>query len=477
MTQKKITLNKEKLIHINLLHSTYQYILNLIKKKELTTQLSNDEIFLLSFLSGWFKKRSCHDVIKDEFATLMNKGWFPKFNKSYEFPLDEEYCVTMQLNEDGYYRNLEESYLKIFGNIARNSYAWGCHPRNMVKLVNILKNVISNDVINKEFNNITEQRCFRLHRDFLLQKYHQDGKPDEVYAWNAMRRVIIDTFPIEDIILPYTQWRFNVELNPERLKRGLFYSLFYNLPEDGNRISTIIAQLYYKYYGFVEGHYFDIIFEGLHGEFGTENQKLLSRLLTLASEHKMLNHLKSKYETYCDKNGVPFSKRLKPLLDYSSATESPSTMEEYPQPILSKTNSTSLSEGQLCFIVGLLTKTGNRIQPLLQSEGNDVDIFLNFLGVRNKLEANKKYKIRWNDNINSLKYFIYKLYEGRKVPSGTWKDVTNLFTVYSKRAGGFTNLQHDSIANKSREQTFSSVNKNVKDYIDECFSKAKWYKG
>lgn len=102
---------------------------------------------------------------------------------------------------------------------------------------------------------------------------------------------------------------------------------------------------------------------------------------------------------------------------------------------------------------------------------------MNFLGVRNKFASNKKNKIRWNDNIDSLKYFIYKLYEGRKVSPGTWKDVANLFMVYSKRTSGFMNLQHDSIANKTREQTIKSVNKNVKDYIDECFSMAKKYKG
>lgn len=478
MVQKKITLDKEKLIHINIFHSTYQYIFNLIKNQRLTASLSTDEVFLLSFLSDWFKKRSDRDVIKDEFDTFLDKGWFPKFNKSYEIPLDEEYCVTMQLNKEGYYRNLEDSYFKFFSNTIRSPYVWDCHPKNMVKLVNILKDVISNDIVNKNFNNITEQRSFRLHRDFLLQKYHHDGKPDEVYAWNTMQRVIIDTFPVEDIILPYTQWKFNVELNPERLKQGLFYSLFYNLPKDENRANMIITQLYHKYYGFVEGHYFDIIFEGLHGEFGAENRKLLSRLLTLIFEQKTLNHFKERYERYCDKNGIPYGKRLKPLLNFSLAAKSqPITMEEYPQPIQSKKSQTSLSEEQLCFLVNLLTKTGNYTHPLLQPDSNDTNKFLNFLGVRNKFASNKKYKIRWNDNIDSLKYFIYKLYEGRKVSPGTWKDVANLFMAYSKRTSCFMDLQHDSIANKTREQTIKSVNKNVKDYIDKCFSMAKKYKG
>lgn len=129
MVQKKITLDKEKLIHINIFHSTYQYIFNLIKNQRLTASLSTDEVFLLSFLSDWFKKRSDRDVIKDEFDTFLDKGWFPKFNKSYEIPLDEEYCVTMQLNKEGYYRNLEDSYFKFFSNTIRSPYVWDCHPK------------------------------------------------------------------------------------------------------------------------------------------------------------------------------------------------------------------------------------------------------------------------------------------------------------------------------------------------------------
>ena len=40
----------------------------------------------------------------------------------------------------------------------------------MVKLVNILKDVISNDIVNKNFNNITEQRKFSFAQRLFVAK-------------------------------------------------------------------------------------------------------------------------------------------------------------------------------------------------------------------------------------------------------------------------------------------------------------------
>lgn len=474
MSQTKVILNKETLIHNHIVCDVYWYIRSLINEPSLNKPLNRIESFLLSVLSDWYKKRNCRNVIKNEFDNFVNRGWFPKYDKCYEVP--EKYAI--QLNENGYYKYLEENYFKSFFNPTNNSYVWNCSHNNMIKSINILKAVVGNNILTKKFDDITSNKSFRFQKDYLLQKYHSDGKKDEVYALDTIKRVVMDAFPIEDIILPYNTWKFNIELDPERLKRNLFYSLFYNLPKGDDRKHILIPQLYYKYYGFVEGHYFDTVFEGLHGEFGTEEQRLLSRLLALNHEQKIMKSVLSKYDTFCEKNGIPHGKYLGSFLSHT-----PNKKDDI-EPQVSTIHSVELgirsesfTNEQLCYLVELLAKDGKTFKPL---DDNNKDKFLCFIGAKNRTAAYNIQKIEWNGNVDSLKYFIYKLYEmangkNSKLKPDTWRTVANIF-MFPNRKNVFAKLNYTTIVGRSRNKIEKTLSSTVMDYINECFLKAKNYR-
>lgn len=247
MFQRKVISEEEIAMYNCMINDTCCYIYNLIKNRPLYSPINKMDSFLLSFLSNWYnKRRNSHEVVKDEFDIFVRKGWLPRYNKGFEYTRNEEYAITINFTEEGYYEYLEKSYFRHFCNPSENSYAWNCRPNNMIKLINIIKDVVGNDILNKIFNDVTSDKNSRLQKDSLLQKYHRDGKLNEVYTWDTMKRVIVDTFPIEDIVLPYDKWKFNIELAPDRLKRGLFYSLFYNSPKNYSQREILVTQLYYK---------------------------------------------------------------------------------------------------------------------------------------------------------------------------------------------------------------------------------------
>lgn len=469
-------------------------------------KLSEQERILSYFLFNWFRQRSGYGLITNEFENAHNNGWLPAY-RNLEVPekvfpiqlklINEAFAMvkrnhlihtgdnfTIYLSEveaECEYEHDPKTYKYLQAQIAEKdykkvSYLYYCmsfynadllrknnYWKIVIHLVQIIKLMISKNIPSKVCEEIT--RTISAEDKAALQKhFHQAGNST---LWENTHNLWQEFFPYQDIILPYEIWKKEKEAQPSLLAKSLFYSLCIRL--DGRGISQkqkLMSLIYYWYYGFVEGHYTETIFDGLHGAYGNEEQKLIIRLFSLENDKDVLKYFSVQYDIYCSEREIPEKDRisfLKPT-QLQNKNADKVKMQEKAQSAISY--QLKLPEGfdkeHIKYLVGLvysdLKLIGLECKPYLT-------YFLGGEGIAPSAEK----LIQWKGNRGTLKYFFSNLYqEGAHI----WNAVANSFQVI--RNNKFISFRSsESFSNYSKKKAQEDAGQDMVAKIDKCIQEAK----
>lgn len=480
---------KEKGVYNKLVRECIKLFRHFMGKISLDRSSQNkEEKFLFPFLLKWLQGR-CGSLLKNEFDEVYRKkGWIPTYNErmlhndnTIPFYFMESLNKALDLidknhlgykekyspKEEGYYKNILYAYYCLYYYNADLLFHRNIQYK-IIRIFRIVEVMIKDEVLYDTYKKISVSLS-PDEKNALQRNFHKENSYNTI--WMAISAFQDDIISIEDIVLQYKVWKADKELNPDLLERGLFYSLCLRFSENGIREKqAFVSCIYYWYYGFVEGHYAEIIFAGLHGEYGSEEKKLLSRLLALEEDKGILKYLQKKYTIYCNKKQIPANKQIESLKTVSdnesldNESKNPQTTKDIP---LQLEMAKGFNDGKISCLSGLLAD--------LKLISVDDKIKLSyFLGSKKLSIPQKKYLIVWHGTYYSLKYFIDRYYKSRgiRVANNTWKKVCNTFIVVDKKveAGSLSNSK--SYSNLPIKKCKEQMGEDLVKFIDECIDKA-----
>lgn len=452
--------------------------------------LSKKERILLHFLFDWFRQRSGYVLAMDEFEYVYNNGWLPVYkneastrNTSFfndslireafrvalqnsllpnmgwrdKFMLLKEFLGNSKLSDKNYEKALYMHYCLFFYN-ADLLRAPRCKHK-IIRLAQVIRSTVNEGILHKVYEDVTN-KVSEEDRDALQRNFHKKNTHTLQESVHNLRH---EFFPYEDLVLSYENWKKEKETRPDLLSRSLFYSLCVRLGR--NDISTkrlTVSLIYYWYYGFVEGHYVNVIFDGLHGAYGDEERKLIIRLFSLEDNKDVLDYFSKQYGVYCCEREISGKDRISLLIPKRNASEV--QLQEESQPAIS--NQLPLPDGfdkeHVKYLVGLVYSN----LKLIEAEHKPYLIY--FLGGDGVTPSREK-PIQWKGNRGTLKYFLSCLY---KKGDRIWYPVADCFQV--KSGNKFVSLTGNrSFSNYSREKVSRDAGQDMMTKIDECIAKAK----
>lgn len=470
---------KEIPIYCNIARKGVKIFRTYVRKISLSKTPQNDEErFLLPFLLKIIKGRY-GTIVRNEFDYLYANNWLPKWEEKMKsdispfimcdlmlgteivnkYSLDnEEKCNP--LSEDGYKKLLFRYYCLHFFN-ADLLYSKNIQYKMMrfFRLVNLMvkENVLFN----------TYEEALSTHsdviKDILQNTFHKESSSASI--GDGLVNFHKNVLSLEDIVLRYDDWKSYSEMNPQRLQRRLYHSLCLRTTcKTLNEKLLFASFLYYWHYGFNQTNYIDIIFDGLHGEYGTDQKNSISRLFAVEKDKKVMKYFQKKYKGYCTRRGIPKESQITILLN-----------SELPQ---SPTEEASIKGNNSCRCNKPNGWNKEMINTLVMSLADnqiiDKDSMSNlkqFLGFKHDSTNFKEKVIDWYASRSSIKYFICELYN-KPVPNGIWPAVQEKFTV-KVRGKQKMLTSSDSLPNLSRTMCIKRMGNDEKDKIDKCLSDAK----
>ena len=456
--------------------------------------LSKEELMLLHFLFKWFRQRFGYGLITDEFENAYNNGWLPQYinretSKSVSpftkpFILEaikmakynrllsniseveigsilKEFFSNSKMTNDNYKNVLYLYYCLFFFNadlLMDQKY-----EHKIIRLIQVIKLIINQGTLYKIYEDTTKNVSIEdraaLQRHFHCQNTHT--------LQENVHNLQHEFFPYEDLVLSYENWKKEKEAQPILLSRSLFYSLCIRL--DKKDISTkrlTVSIIYYWYYGFVEGHYINTIFDGLHGAYGSEEKKLIIRLFSLENDKDILKYFSAQYGIYCSERKIPENEQISFLRPTHLQKKNASQVKMQENPQFAISHRLSLPEDfdkeHIAYLVELVHSRLKLIKPEFKP------YLTYFLGGEGSAPTAEKL-IQWEGNRGTLKYFLSTLYQ-----KGThiWKTVTNSFQVISKNE--FISLtSNESLSSYSKKKAEVDAGQDMITKIDECIKEAK----
>lgn len=486
---------KEQAIYINITRGILKEVRKSIRKISVDEEsLNKGERILLHFLFDWFSQRFGYALIADEFEYAYNNGWLPIYkNESTEegsssftkpFILKavsiairnhllsnmdrseirstlKEFSDNRKLSDNNYKNVLYLYYCSFFYN-ADLLRGQRCKHK-IIRLVQVIRLIVTEGILHKVYEDIT---MGVPEKDRIALQKHFHGKNTHTLQEN-IHNLQHEFFPYEDLVLSYEEWKKEKEAQPALLNRSLFYSLCIRL--DDNDISTkrlMVSLIYYWYYGFVEGHYVNIIFDGLHGAYGGEEKKLIIRLFSLENDKDVLKYFSAQYGIYCSEREIPPKDQIPFLIPTQLRKKNDDKVksQEMPQTAISHQLSPpkDFDAEHINYLVGLVSSE-------LKLISEDFKPYLTyFLGGKGIAPSAEKL-IQWKGNRGTLKYFFSSLYQkGDQI----WNAVANSFQVISKKK--FRSLTSSvSFSNYSKEKAQEDAGQDMVAKIDKCIQKAK----
>lgn len=486
---------KEQAIYLNITRGILKEVRKSIRKISVDEKsLSKGERILLHFLFDWFSQRFGYALIADEFEYAYNNGWLPIYkNKSSKedssfftkpfilkaVPIAIRNHLLSNMDRSEIWLTLKEfgNNSKLSDNSYRNvSYFYYClffynadllmdqkYEHKIIRLIQVIKLIINQGTLYKVYEDIIKNVSME-DRTALQRHFH--GKNTHTLQEN-IHNLQHEFFPYEDLVLSYEEWKKEKEAQPALLNRSLFYSLCIRL--DNNDISTkrlMVSLIYYWYYGFVEGHYANVIFDGLHGVYGCEEKKLIIRLFSLENDKDVLKYFSAQYSIYCSEREIPEKDQIPFLMptQLRERIDDKVKLQEMPQTVIS--HQLSFPEGfdaeHIKYLVGLVSSELKLIEA-------DFKPYLTyFLGGEGSAPS-PEHLIQWKGNRGTLKYFFSSLY---KKGAQIWNAVTNSFQVISKKK--FRSLTSSvSFSNYSKEKAQEDAGQDMVAKIDKCIQEAK----
>lgn len=440
------------------------------------TPQNNEERFLLPFLLKIIKGR-CGTVVRNEFDYLYANNWLPKWEEKMKpdispvimcdlmlgteivdkhFLDNKEKCNP--LSEDGYKKMLFRYYCLDFFN-ADLLYSKNIQYKMMrfFRLVNLM---VKENVLFNIYEEALSTHSDAI-RDSFQNTFHKELSNASI--GDGLINFHNNVLSLEDIVLRYDDWKSYSEMNPQRLQRRLYYSLCLRTTcKTLNEKLLFSSFLYYWHYGFNQANYTDIIFDGLHGEYGNDQKSNISRLFAVEKDKKVMKYFQKKYKGYCIRRGIPKESQITILLN-SKLPQSPT--EEVP---IKDNNSCRFNRpnGWNKEMINTL------VMSLVDNQIIDKDSISNlkqFLGFKHDSTSFTEKVIDWYASRSSLKYFICELYN-QDVPRGIWLAVLEKFTV---KVHGGQQMLTSSLASLSRKAYTKGIGNDEKNIIDKCISDAK----
>lgn len=478
-------------------------------KKALRTPLQRGEEILTSFILDWLHIR--WRVIEEEFDLAYNKGWLPQYkevrsNQSSSF-LDLfsiEYLEALKtVSSNNLYNSAKDKYkqLKHANNIISTDsftedeykdvlYIFYCLYFYNTDILN-LKKYKTDKIFNwvKFIKIVVEQNYMHeLCKKYLcnngLEKYDKAIKinyqtNDRTYKDIVMISLTENFFPETNIGQKYSYWKSYSEASYDTLKRSLFYSMYVRLPQKNSmlsykRKSLILKLLYYWYYGIVEEHYAETIFDILHGEYGDGERDLMARLFAEKNESDktVLNYFKRRYAQYCLSKNISQDKQV-PILKSSNkkdGTQDNQTIYSKAPLQLSKMPD-GFTINKLQYLAKLLYDGNGKISLLATIESKNALPY--FLGAPTTPKPPSNYQISWNKDMKSLKYFITRLYDTNTM-HGVWKITREAFLIFSKgKLREINSAQSLSNLSSTGSKGYLNIDSKIKDFIDASIASAK----
>lgn len=475
---------KEKGIYNRLAKESIKSMRHIMRQISFNREPENkEEKILLPFLLQWLKERKDCENINDEFEEAYKKNWFPLslkgLRKVQPVLITEALNKAIMLVETKKLYKSKESlfadneacgYEKMSKILLFLFYCLYFYNEDLlsekeieykiIRIIRIIKILVKEERIYKTYREITEYLPIES-KKALYMNIHKN-RNDTI--WWSVFNLQSDIFPPEEMVLQYTKWKLEKETTSKLLDRNLFYSLCIRLPEQVIPKKWLFASLiYYWYYGIVEGNYAETIFNGLHGVYGNVNQNILIRLFNADDvDVEILNYFREKYKYYCDKKEIPSSQKFKLLIDTIKS-----------EPINDKKGNT-LQSYQLNKPQNLSIKQLEYLSKLLCNKGFFEEKYQNnFSNLIKGLSLPQGELIAWNYKRHSLIYLVRQLYpKTKKLGNGTWQVIANNFEV--KCGSQQRQLPYStSYSNLSEKDMLKGMEKERKEEIDECISKAK----
>ncbi len=455
---------------------------------------SKAERILLHFLFNWFRQRFGYGLIANEFENAYNNGWLPTYkNKSATegtsfftkpfiikaISMAKQHHLLSNMDGSEIWLALKEflNDSKLSGNNYKNVlYLYYCfffyntdlltnqkYEHKVIRLIPIIKSIINQGILHQVYEDVTKN--ISSGDKATLQK-HFHGQNTHTLQEN-IHNLRHEFFPCEDLVLSYEEWKKEKEAQPALLNRSLFYSLCIRLAQ--NNISTkrlVVSLIYYWYYGFVEGHYINTIFDALHGVYGDEEKKLIIRLLSLENDKDVLEYFSTQYGIYCSKKNMAENEQI-PFLRPTKLQKKDTfqaKMQEKPHFAMQYRLSApkDFNEKRITYLVGLVHSE----LKLIEAEFKPYLAY--FLGGRG-VTPSAENLIQWKGNRGTLKYFFSSLY---KKGAHIWNAVANSFQVQSN--GKIISLTgSESFSNYWGKKVEEDIGQDMAAKIDKCIQEAK----
>lgn len=486
---------KEQVIYTNIargiLKEIRKSIRNILVDEE---SLNKEERILLHFLFNWFRQRLGYRLISDEFEHVYNDGWLPTYKNKpvtegpsfFAKPFVVEAVLMAKQNHllldmdrteiwsilkeflsdnklsDNNYKNVLYLYYCLFFYNADLLRVQRCKHK-IIRLVQVVRSMVGEDILHEVYKNIVAMMS-KEDRTALQMNFR--GKNTHTLQENV-HNLQNEFFPYEDLALSYENWKKDKEAQSTLLSRSLFYSLCIRL--NRNDISTkrlIVSLIYYWYYGFVEGHYVNIIFDGLHGAFGEEEKKLIIRLFSVEEDKDTLKYFSAQYGVYCSERGIQEQDRISLLRSTSLQKKNANkeNLQEKPQPATSYR--LWLPKGFDAEHIKYLSELVHSKLKLIEPE---FKLYLTYFLGGDGTAPSAERLIQWKGNRGTLKCFLSSLYPPH---SHIWQSVVDSFKVTSK--GKFIPLtKSESLSNYSEKTAKQDAGEEIVAKIGECIKEAK----
>lgn len=480
-------------------------------KNALKKPLRKEEEILISFLVNWLRARWKTDF-SIHFEVAYNRGWLPTYNriknnihsKTYLFFLStyreaenivlsnklynpakkkEEqiigpnFVLNESFTEDEYKNVLYAFYCLYFYNtdILRK-----CKISKIFNWMKIIKAFVKNDGLYKQYENFFYENNIKMNAKITRMNFYEKTYD---YKDSATINMINNFFSWANVVQKYSYWKSYSETDPDFLRRSLFYSLCIRVPQKGTKLEQmrnglIIRLLYYWYYGVVEEHYVDIIFDILHGKYGEGDKHLIGRLFAekSVSDKTALNYFRKKYTRYCKDRNIGQDKQVSILKPSNNNDDTQDESQSEPTaysaiPLQLSKIPDGFTINQLEYLAKLLYDGNGKISLLATIDSKNALPY--FLGAPTIPKPPSNYKISWNKDMKSLKYFITRLYDTNTM-HGVWKITREAFLIFSKgQLREINSAQSLSNLSSTGSKGYLNIDSKIKDFIDASIASAK----
>lgn len=484
----------------NVMHSfSYKNLKNTFK-----VPIRKEEKILTSFIFEWLRAR--RRIIEECFDVAYNKKWLPNYNlvkgkKSseylgmYIFSSSYKEALNIVLSNNLYnpakdkrkqiisvcdFMSTDTFTEDVYKNVLYTYYCLYFYNTDLVikyktdkifKWIKILKVIVENDDMHKYREKYLHDMKKEEYGETIRMNHHTQ---DRTYKDNILLSITEDFFSETNIGQEYSYWKSYSEADQESLKKGLLYSLYIRQPQKGTITAKenwifILRLLYYWYYGIVEEHYAETLFDIIHGEYGEGEKQLIVRILTekSISDKSTLNYFRKKYVQYCNERNISKNEQISILKSLND------NEDQSAQPFCSKVPSqlSKMPDGfttnQLRYLAKMLYDGDDCTALLATVESKNALPY--FLGVPNPKPASS-YKISWKDDLKSLKYFITQLY-GQNKMRGIWSITRDVFLINQNKE-----IKNSLSLSNLSSKVYLSIDNKIKDFIDRCITEAKTIK-